>query len=148
MTYTIGFHVFTHSFQLTELPFLIGGVRGRPLRAALSPLPASRRPAVLLPSGYQERSHRSAVSRYDQSLLAGSQTGWSAETWAQTTKDNQTVLVCCYLANNPPSDSAFSMWENIQKYRRWLWVQKPIAHRNKNCSTVGWTKEWQPAKLL
>lgn len=74
-TYTVGFpRVFTLSIQLTELPFSIGGVRGRPVRAALSPLPASRRPAVLLPSGYQERSHRSAVSEWDpgQSLLAGS----------------------------------------------------------------------------
>lgn len=56
-------YVCTPSTRLTELPFLIGGVRGRPVRAALSPLPASRRPAVLLPSGDQERSHPSAVSR-------------------------------------------------------------------------------------
>ncbi|MEQ2175393.1 hypothetical protein GOODEAATRI_017517 [Goodea atripinnis] len=45
------------SAQLTEVPFLNRGTLGCPARAALSPRPVNRRPAVLLPSGNQERRH-------------------------------------------------------------------------------------------
>lgn len=50
-TYTIGLRAAARPVPLTEFPFLDTGALGRPVKTALSPLPFSRRPAVLLPSG-------------------------------------------------------------------------------------------------
>lgn len=72
----------------------------------------------------------------------GIKAGRGAEIWAQNNGGDHTALVCCYTANNPPLNPVSSVWENIQRFRRWLWEQRPIAHvNNNNCVAVGWTKE-------
>lgn len=132
--------------RLTELPFLIGGVPGRLVRAALSPLPASRRPAVLLPSGYPERLHARAVSRWDHSGSCGNEItmGCRTESSAQNKRGNRTLADRCYKASDPPLSSVFKVRGNIQTSQRWLRAQRPIAHvnnNNNNCSTGVWTEE-------
>lgn len=59
----------------------------------------------------------------------------SAEKWAQNNRGDHTVLVHCYTAKNPALSPVFSVWGNIQKSRRWLWAQRPIAHVHNTATT-------------
>ncbi len=142
VSYTISLHVCTRSIQLTELSFLTGGVAGRPVRAARSPLPASRRPAVLLPSGYQEKSHPSAPKT--TANHAGRITAKS-ERWDLSSEQQKKPHGSRSLLYSQQS-TLKSCLQCVRKHPKIQKVVVSATHRScqqhdSNCSTVGWTKE-------